>query len=75
MAATEKTKEILESIDRLVAEEQNKERLAEIQVSLKVQWIKSQSMFPQEKAKGILIESPDFYHYMSVCVCAMQFIV
>ena len=33
MAATEKTKEILESIDRLVAEEQNKERLAEIQVS------------------------------------------
>ena len=32
MAATEKTKEILESIDRLVAEEQNKERLAEIQV-------------------------------------------
>ncbi len=37
MAATEKTKEILESIDRLVAEEQNKERLAEIQVSQEVQ--------------------------------------
>ncbi len=40
MAATEKTKEILESIDRLVAEEQNKERLAEIQVSQEVLWIK-----------------------------------
>ncbi len=40
MAATEKTKEILESIDRLVAEEQNKERLAEIQVSQDAQWIK-----------------------------------
>jgi hypothetical protein len=40
MAATEKTKEILESIDRLVAEEQNKERLAEIQVSLEAQRIK-----------------------------------
>jgi hypothetical protein len=34
MAATEKTKEILECIDRLVAEEQNKERLAEIQVRM-----------------------------------------
>jgi hypothetical protein len=60
MAATEKTKEILESIDRLVAEEQNKERLAEIQVSLEVQG-----------TKLFLWKVPIFISICR-CVCAMQ---